>query len=191
MRQNRPVIRVTPSACIGLALAVILLPLDWVTAWLSAVVIHEICHVIAVKVCRARIHSIRFALCGATIITDELSYGQQIVCALAGPSGGLLLLLVSKWVPQMTICGCVQSAYNLLPLVNLDGGRALQGLLSIYLDQRKAHNVSDWVDKETRVILGILGVYIAWKLSWGTLIVLSVVALIRRRKIKISCKQTA
>ena len=58
-----------------------------------------------------------------------MSGGREVVCILAGPLGGLSLLLLCRRFPRVAICGMLQSVYNVLPIYPLDGGRALRGIL--------------------------------------------------------------
>ncbi len=63
--------------------------------------------------------------------TEPLTKLEEIIAALAGPIGGLALLFLSRWAPYVAICGAIQSAYNLIPLFPLDGGRAMLRLLQL------------------------------------------------------------
>lgn len=179
MVQGRTLLRITPAACIFLALSLILLPLDWMLSWLIALIVHEGAHILAVKFFNGRIHSIQFSLLGARILADDLTAVQQIVCSLAGPIGGLLLIW-SKWLPQLAICACAQSICNLIPLWGFDGGRALHGCLCLWLPQGKSEIICQVIDRILRIVLCAFGLYTAWKLSWGLLAALSFVLLLRR-----------
>ena len=191
MRHVRLSIIVAPAVWIGLAFAMILLPLRWVIAWLLATTVHELFHILSLLVCGARIHEIRIALSGAQITTDSLTHGKEIISAVAGPLGGVLLLLLSRWLPKTAICAFVQSVFNLLPLVNFDGGRVLHGSLSLLLSENRADKVCDRVDGITRIFLCIFGIYAAWKLSWGLLCFLCCFFLLRRSKNPLQTRPSA
>lgn len=180
MGRGRAPLRISPAACIFLALSVILLPMDWVLSWLVALTVHEVAHILAVKFCGGRIQLIRFSLAGARIVVDDLTTVQQIICALAGPFGGMLLLTLVKRFPLMAICACIQSACNLVPLSGSDGGRALHSCLCLWLSQEKSDKICHVIDRTLRITLCVLGLYTAWKLSWGLLAALSCVLLLRR-----------
>lgn len=189
MQQNRRQFSVTPLACISISLLILLVPLDWVVAWIAAVVVHECGHLFVCKLFRSKIHSIQFRLLGAVIITESLPIWQQILCAFAGPGTGLLLIFTRKLFPQLAICACVQSVYNLLPLKHLDGGRILRGILLLCTTEHRVDIICACVDRVIRIVILILGLFLAWKLSWFALAVFIVIMSVRRTIRKTPCKQ--
>lgn len=121
---------VTPGFLIQLATAVLLLPFDWIVAWLFAAAFHEFCHYITLRSCGVRVYSIQIGFSGAIIETDAMLPKQELLAALAGPFGGFLLLLLLRIFPRIAICALLQSLFNLIPLHPFDGGRALRALFS-------------------------------------------------------------
>lgn len=119
-------IEITPSACILWALLLLVLPLRWLLSFFAAALIHECCHIAAVKLCGGTIGRITVGTAGAVMEVGPLSDSQELFCALAGPAGGLALLLFFRWIPCIAVFGALQSVYNLLPIFPLDGGRALR-----------------------------------------------------------------
>lgn len=119
---------VSASSCIAAALMVLILPLPWLLAIVLAVAIHEICHLICLKVCRVCVYGIRIGLHGAAIETAAMSPFQELVCAAAGPMGSFLCLFFVRSFPMLAICGLFQGIYNLLPVYPLDGGRMLHAV---------------------------------------------------------------
>lgn len=189
MPQNSAMISVTPAACISVALSTLLLPLDWVCAWLIAVAFHELCHILIVKIFKCDIYSICFTLSGAAITTEPMTTKQTVISALAGPCGGFLLMSTFRWFPQLAICGCMQSIYNLLPLAGLDGGRALHTITLYFFPQRKAQRICKTTDRITRLVLFVVGLWTAWKLRWFALAIFCIILFISKRHGKIPCKQ--
>lgn len=119
-------IKVDPSACFFGALLLLTLPLKWLIAAVFAAAFHELCHIILIWFCGGQIWEIRIGIGGAVIETEPLSGGKELVCALAGPVGSLLLLSLFRWFPRIALCAGVQGLFNLLPLFPLDGGRVLR-----------------------------------------------------------------
>jgi stage IV sporulation protein FB len=114
------------SFFIYLVLLLLILPLPWFLGALLAALVHELCHILAVFLCNGSVLSIQATYKGAEIEAAPMAQQKICLCALAGPAGSFLCLLVSEYFPEMALCGLVQGAYNLLPLYPLDGGRALR-----------------------------------------------------------------
>ena len=131
--------RIDWPACILGAIAILILPLNWLLAGMLAAAIHELCHFLAVKAMGARVLGFRIAAGGAIIETSPMSPGRELLCVLSGPLGGLLLILVSWWVPRVAICGVLQSAYNMLPVYPLDGGRAVGCIVELLPEKYRAY----------------------------------------------------
>ena len=119
-------IRVEFGFYLFLACGALLLPIKLLFAWLLAVAVHEVFHLLVLRCFRVQIFSFRITSRGAVIETEPLPGYKECICALAGPLGGLLLLLLRRWLPFTAICGLLHSCYNLIPIYPLDGGRAVR-----------------------------------------------------------------
>lgn len=117
--------------CVLMAMMFMLLPLPWIFAFAGAVTIHEMCHGFAIWGFGGEVFAIRLGVNGIQMETESMCAFQEIMVALAGPIGSIILLLFARWMPRMAICGAVHCFYNLLPLYPLDGGRILQNLFTI------------------------------------------------------------
>ena len=118
---------------------------------LLSAVLHEAGHIIAMKLCGAKIRSITVLPFGAVIDSDTpaLSYGRDAVISLAGAAVNLIcalfgwvffLLINNIYIAFFCICNLFLAGVNLLPVKTLDGGRALEALLSMCVPVYKVQN---------------------------------------------------
>ena len=111
-----------------LALMLLLFPLRFLVGVLLAALIHELGHLLALKIAGGRVLSIRLRSFGARIEAAPMSPGRTALCALAGPAAGALTIFAYKTFPELALAGLVQTVFNLIPMYPLDGGRALRNI---------------------------------------------------------------
>ncbi len=145
-------ISVRPQVYIFMVLLLLLVPLPWLSAWLVAVLFHELCHICAVYLSGGKILGATIGANGICMDSTPLTEGKRLVSILCGPLGGLLPVLLGKWFPRVAICCWVLSVYNLLPFLPLDGGRALQMLI-------KNEKHYTWLERFCLGILTVLALY--------------------------------
>ena len=123
---------------IYIVLLLFFVPLKWLLAWLFAAGFHEVCHWFAVKLCGGDVYSITVGIAGAKMECSSMKRTRRLFAVLSGPLGGLLLLAFARWIPRVALCSWLLSMYNLLPLLPLDVGTALEILLGeeIYILQK-------------------------------------------------------
>lgn len=190
MLKGRLQISVTAGFYILMAISLCLLPLKWVGSWFLAMMVHEIFHCVAVIGCGSDLRKVKLTFWGAEIVADIGSAGREVICSLAGPIGGLFLLMFRKLIPIAALCALVHSVYNLLPLAGLDGGRALYSLLHMCVQEESAEKVCDIIDRIVRILLLIAALCAAWHMRWYALAVFAVIFLFGRRRItKFTCKR--
>lgn len=174
-------ISIKPELMLLLALVLLLLPIGWVLAWFGAVAFHEAFHYLALRLSGSKIFSIQLCASGAVMNTEPLNRGREFICTLAGPVGGLLLLLLSRWFPRVAICGLFQSLYNLLPIFPLDGGRAMRCVLGERICQ-----IVEWC---VLVFIVLFAIYAAIFLKLGMLpLLFAGILFFKSGKVKIPCK---
>ena len=126
---------------------------------LLACIVHELGHVVAALTCGGRVERLSLTAVGAELSFSyraPLSYGRDSLVALAGPGANLLLgglfFWQGRYLPSVLSLGL--GAFNLLPILPLDGGRVVYGLLAERLDP-------DWADRLLRAsggcVVGLLG----------------------------------
>ena len=103
---------------------------------LSAAAVHEAGHWLVLRCLGGRAGGLQISTLGAVLETEcVLSYAGELATVLAGPASNLLAAMVltvldrGSWSTaagaQLVLC-----AFNLLPIRPLDGGRALELLVS-------------------------------------------------------------
>lgn len=173
-----------------MAAALLLVPIHWLCAWILALLIHELCHYIALRLCGGQVVSIRIGCRGVVMETEPLPLGREAICAYAGPIGALAIFFVARYVPRTAICTLVFSAYNLLPVFPLDGGRGLGCLLRKALPEDKATLVQQYIENSILIGIVVIAIYAVFRLGLGVLPATVAVALFWKAKgIKIPCKK--
>lgn len=170
------------------ALMLLILPLQWVCAFFTAALWHEFCHCASVYLCGSRIDRISISSGGAVMDTPPLSPICQLICTLAGPVGGFILLFWGRSFPRLALCGVVHSLYNLLPLLPLDGGRVLSTVMQTLFPQR-AEAICTAVAWGTRIFLLGISLLITVTYELGILTFLCMVRLVLPNHVKTPCNK--
>ena len=181
--------RISGSALVWLALLALILPLRWVIAAICAAGFHELCHMLAIYLCGGSVAGLRITERGASMDMGMLSRRRELICALAGPLGSLMLLFAADLWPRLAVCALFHGLYNLLPMYPMDGGRALQCAAACLLGEDRAERISLLVARITCCILLIAGFYGCFLLRGGMFPVFLAGFVICRANIrKFSCK---
>ena len=175
--------------CFTLALMILLLPLSWIMPAVLGAFIHEMCHYLAILACSRKSAQVGLYSFAARMNLPEMGRGKELFCALAGPVGGLCLVLLAPWFPRLALCAGAQSLYNLLPVYPLDGGRALRCLLHLFFAPSVAEIAEALITWITIGALILLSIYGAFYLDLGFLPLLaSVILVFRANDAKMPCK---
>ena len=138
--------------------------LELAAAFLAAIIIHEIGHLVVLRICNVSIYDIRLKLNGAKIHTDQMELQQELSCALAGPvaSGLLGALLLRNWsVGSFMSFGL--GLLNLMPLYPLDGGRITYAVLFLIVEEATAERVMRYLSFG---VAGALMIGACWCAVW-------------------------
>ncbi len=180
---------ISSGCCVMLAWMILVLPIPWIMPAAAAAYFHEMCHYYAILICTGSASAVGLYSFAARMELPQMSRGKELICALAGPVGGLCLWFLSPWFPRLALCALVQSLYNLLPVYPLDGGRALRCLLELLISPAIVDFACAFVQWFTIGVLLLLCIYGALVLDLGFLPLIAVVILaFRTHKIKIPCK---
>lgn len=175
-------IKLLPEFFLCFSLFMLLIPIKWILSWMAAAVLHEIFHILALKLCGYEIRCITIGALGAKIETNA-EYGvKSMLCALAGPIAGFVLLLFARKIPMIALCGLFQSAANLLPVYPLDGGRAVRNLLYWFLPVERVTKITVALEKAVWILLLSFSTYGFIRLHLGLLPLFAVCMLFLRKK---------
>ena len=189
MRQYRNnFITLQPSFLILLAFCLIFLPINWFLGWLLAATVHEFSHIIAIKILRVQVYEVIVRSNGALIRTGPMSPATELVCVIAGPVGALSLLLFSKHLPYAAVCALMQTAFNLLPIYPLDGGRALKCFFKLLKVEKFAHKSIYYLNIVMTIALLILVSYAMVKRFRLLFLILFIILIQQICSLKITCK---
>ena len=182
-------LEISPAVCILWALMLLLLPIQWLAACLTASAFHELCHIAAVKICGGQVSELKIGASGAVLCAELLPEIQNLLCILAGPVGGLLPVLIARWFPRVALFSLVYSGYNLLPIQPLDGGNALNSLLKLIVEERKADDITKTVGIIFCGIILIAGLTALWMWDFRIWILIPLfLPVLMAVKRKIPCK---
>lgn len=112
------------------------------SALILSALVHELGHVAAIKLCGGKISGLTMDVTGFKIDFNPagLTYGAEIIIALAGPCLNLILAYFSSWAGNrmgseflllLSGLNLILCVFNLLPIRQFDGGRALFMLLAM------------------------------------------------------------
>lgn len=177
------------ESCLLLAILCLVLPLQWIGAMIFAGFIHELCHALAIILLGGRIYRIRIGLTGTIMEVSGQHPWKELICAMAGPMGSLLLFSMVHHIPHTALCAMVQGLYNLLPIYPLDGGRVMFCLFKMTVSPEKAIRFSNLLNLICSFFLALYGILTMFRLKAGILpVFMSIFILSRGMRGKIPCK---
>ena len=161
MKRRRFSLEVRPGAVVLLSGLYFLLPLRWCARLALTVTVHELGHVAALILCGAQVCGLRMEGCGLVLrCTPTEGALRTVTAALAGPAAGAGLFCILRGLGYIACAelSLLFSCVNLLPVLPLDGGRALYAALSALAGERAAERTLDVLGLVLPVALMGLGV---------------------------------
>lgn len=152
--------RGAPGAVVLLSGLYFLLPLRWCVRLALTVTVHELGHVAALILCGAEVCGLRMEGCGLVLrCTPPEGALRTVTAALAGPAAGAGLFCILRGLGYIACAelSLLFSCVNLLPVLPLDGGRALYAALSALAGERAAERTLDVLGLVLPVVLMVLG----------------------------------
>lgn len=173
------------------ALLLLALPVKWIAAAAVSIALHEMGHTLALRAVGQPVHRFRLGVLGAELETGELLPRKELLCALAGPASCMLPLLFARWIPRIAVCALFHSAYNILPIGNLDGGRAVRCLAKMFLRENTAGKVCYTLENIAVFGISAAGFYGTFCLGLGLMpLCIAGILLVKAWNRKISCKDS-
>lgn len=110
-----------------------------------ACVFHELGHIGAAYFVGGSVKGLHLSVVGAELILNSekpLSYGKELIVALAGPLSSFLCAFIAAKLGAYLLAGmCLgQGAFNVLPVLPLDGGRGLYALIAMLKNDGNAES---------------------------------------------------
>lgn len=124
-------VEVTPGFALLLAFLLCIDPAELSLPFLLAAALHELGHLICMKLLRIPVYRLRIGLTGAILSTGTMNRRQEWKVAATGPLINLLCALVAP-NPGFAQVNLLLACFNLLPVWPLDGGRILLACFPIY-----------------------------------------------------------
>lgn len=161
-----------PIGIACLAAAILFVPVDRLLAALAAITIHELGHLLVIRLCRVKRCAVEWTPLGFIAQAEgfaALSAGKRVLIAGAG-------LLVSGCMAGISYPLAAELPFgylffmanlallliNALPVLPLDGGRVLLGLAALLGWERPVRKVLVWLSYLTAAVVSALGVYSAF-----------------------------
>ena len=160
MKRRRFSLEVRPVAVVLLSGLYFLLPLRWCARLALTVTVHELGHFAALILCGAQVCGLRMEGCGLVLrCTPTEGALRTVTAALAGPAAGAGLFCILRGLGYIACAelSLLFSCVNLLPVLPLDGGRALYAALSALAGERAAERTLDVLGLVLPVALMVLG----------------------------------
>ena len=180
---RRPYVFIKPEVYCVICLCLLLLPLKLLLSWFISVAIHELFHYTAIKLSGGQVGLIRVGINGVKMQTAPMNYRQELICAAAGPLGGILLfVLFLKKLPMLAVFGLLHCVFNLVPLYPLDGGRILHSLVGILFKNLDFDRTINVMDSALALVLFLFVLFAILRFALGPLPLLLVLGMIFNNK---------
>ena len=150
---------------------------------LASIFIHELGHIIFIKLRGFKILNIEITPSGINIIINGLApYKTDILIALGGPTFNIISAFIFFLLMQRAgnssilifafLTNIIYAVLNLFPVASLDGGRVLACILKLYLPEYIARNIFTVISLVFLVILSICALFILTSTGYNFSLVL-------------------
>ncbi len=142
-------------------------------------ILHEFGHLFAIVACSERPETVRFGIFGMTIIRKNditQDYKKEFITAISGPLMNFFLFLMlfglyalcrKEILLKSAAMNLMIGLFNITPVFSLDGGRALESMLSQRLPCDRCESVMKAVSVMFLIPMTSLGFYILIKSGYN------------------------
>ncbi len=141
---------------------------------LLSVALHETGHIVALLCFKAYPEEITFGIFGIRILQNKckLSYSDEAVVVLCGPAVNIVLFVIfgvlnytfeNQILLIISAVNLVVGIFNLLPVLPLDGGRALLVVLNSFFSEKAVQRIMVIVGVLFATTIILLGCFLAFK----------------------------
>ena len=128
-------------------------------SFLTAVLIHETGHILALRLTGGKVVGAALSPFGITVkAAYPVSYKKTLFIDLSGPLFGILAYLLFRG-SAFSYYNLFLSLFNLLPVSSLDGGKAAASLLRLFLSESLAEGIAKAISTATLILLWIASSY--------------------------------
>ncbi len=153
---------------LSLVLIFMINPADYSLVFLLSCALHEMGHVMFLKIFKIKKAEISLGLAGADIVADmsRLSYAKEWLVYMGGAVFNFLFAFIAVFFLQRNfhmllmfffLSNVFLALVNLLPSKSLDGGRALECVLCMFFDPFKSEKLTVWVSFLTSLFIAVAG----------------------------------
>ena len=130
---------------------------------------HEIGHLIAIILLKQKVNRVEFSLFDVKICSSyNVSLSKELIIVLSGITFNLILFIFFyRIIPMFALANLFIGLFNALPVSTLDGGQAINILLSRYFSQRVTEIVINIITISFSIPIFTMGIIILFNTGYN------------------------
>lgn len=130
---------------------------------------HEIGHLIAIILLKQKVNRVEFSFFDVKICSSyNVSLSKELIIVLSGVTFNLILFIFFyRIIPMFALANLFIGLFNALPVSTLDGGQAINILLSRYFSQRVTEIVINIVTISFSIPIFTMGIIILFNTGYN------------------------